>query len=154
MVPAENAVLSLLALKLFGNARHSHVMSHVFDKGLARIVAIAPICAASNVRNLHGPALLLCGGEDTTIPCSGSVSALDTITTVPALVADYLTATHANWITRGNSDPSPIEVAALAWMRVQLMDDTSLRSMFYGASYTLCEDSTSWLITQNSLMDQ
>lgn len=35
MVPAENAVLSLLALKLFGNARHSHVMSHVFDEGLA-----------------------------------------------------------------------------------------------------------------------
>jgi hypothetical protein len=35
MVPAENAVLSLLALKIFGNARHSHVMSHVFDEGLA-----------------------------------------------------------------------------------------------------------------------
>jgi hypothetical protein len=26
---------ALLALKLFGNARHSHVMSHVFDEGLA-----------------------------------------------------------------------------------------------------------------------
>ena len=26
---------SLLALKLFGNARHSHVMSAVFDEGLA-----------------------------------------------------------------------------------------------------------------------
>jgi len=25
----------LLALKLFGNARHSHVMSSVFDEGLA-----------------------------------------------------------------------------------------------------------------------
>ncbi len=34
-VPAGQAIRSLLALKLFGNARHSHVMSHVFDEGLA-----------------------------------------------------------------------------------------------------------------------
>src|ERR1700687_5510202 len=35
MVPADCAFRSLLALKLFGNARHSHVMSHVLDEGLA-----------------------------------------------------------------------------------------------------------------------
>ena len=35
MVPAGHAMRALLALKLFGNARHSHVMSHVFDEGLA-----------------------------------------------------------------------------------------------------------------------
>lgn len=35
MVPAGCAVRSLLGLKLFGNARHSHVMSHVLDEGLA-----------------------------------------------------------------------------------------------------------------------
>jgi transposase-like protein len=35
MVPAGAAMRSLLALKLFGSARHSHVMSHVFDEGLA-----------------------------------------------------------------------------------------------------------------------
>ena len=35
MVPAGCAIRSLLALKLFGNARHSHVMSSVFDEGLA-----------------------------------------------------------------------------------------------------------------------
>ena len=34
-IPAGAAMRSLLALKLFGNARHSHVMSHVFDEGLA-----------------------------------------------------------------------------------------------------------------------
>src|SRR5437764_312420 len=34
-LPAANAVRSLLALKLFGNARHSHVMSYVLDEGLA-----------------------------------------------------------------------------------------------------------------------
>jgi hypothetical protein len=35
LIPAACAVRSLLALKLFGNARHSHVMSSVLDEGLA-----------------------------------------------------------------------------------------------------------------------
>ena len=34
-IPAVQAMRALLALKLFGNARHSHVMSSVFDEGLA-----------------------------------------------------------------------------------------------------------------------
>jgi hypothetical protein len=34
-IPAAQAMRALLALKLFGNARHSHVMSYVFDEGLA-----------------------------------------------------------------------------------------------------------------------
>lgn len=35
MIPAGHAMRSLLGLKLFGTARHSHVMSYVFDEGLA-----------------------------------------------------------------------------------------------------------------------
>lgn len=35
MIPAAAAVRSLLGLKLFGSARHSHVMSYVLDEGLA-----------------------------------------------------------------------------------------------------------------------
>jgi len=35
MIPAAHAIRSLLGLKLFGSARHSHVMSSVFDEGLA-----------------------------------------------------------------------------------------------------------------------
>jgi hypothetical protein len=34
-IPAAQAMRALLALKLFGSARHSHVMSAVFDQGLA-----------------------------------------------------------------------------------------------------------------------
>lgn len=34
-ISAAHAMRSLLALKLFGSARHSHVMSRVFDEGLA-----------------------------------------------------------------------------------------------------------------------
>lgn len=35
MIPSGCAIRALLALKLFGNARHSHVMSYVLDEGLA-----------------------------------------------------------------------------------------------------------------------
>jgi transposase len=35
MIPAGCAIRSLLALKLFGSARHSHIMSYVLDEGLA-----------------------------------------------------------------------------------------------------------------------
>lgn len=35
MIPASHAARSLLALKIFGSARHSHVMSYVLDEGLA-----------------------------------------------------------------------------------------------------------------------
>ena len=34
MIPAAHALRPLLALKLFGSARHSHVMSYVLDQGL------------------------------------------------------------------------------------------------------------------------
>lgn len=35
MIPAGHAMRSLLAMKLFGNARHSHVMGYVLDEGFA-----------------------------------------------------------------------------------------------------------------------
>ena len=40
MIPAAHAMRALLALKLFGNARHSHVMSSVMDEGLALIAGL------------------------------------------------------------------------------------------------------------------
>jgi hypothetical protein len=43
MIPAGCAVRSLLALKLFGNARHLHVMPHVFDEGLALFAGLNTI---------------------------------------------------------------------------------------------------------------
>jgi len=43
MIPAAHAVRSLLALKLFGGARYSHVMSDVFDEGLALFAGLNQI---------------------------------------------------------------------------------------------------------------
>ena len=43
MIPAGHAMRSLLGLKLFGKARHSHVMSYVFDQGLALFAGLNEI---------------------------------------------------------------------------------------------------------------
>lgn len=43
MIPAGHAMRSLLALKLFGSARHSHVMSYVLDQGLALFAGLNEI---------------------------------------------------------------------------------------------------------------
>ena len=42
-IPAAHAIRSLLAMKLFGSARHSHVMSAVFDEGLALFAGLNAI---------------------------------------------------------------------------------------------------------------
>jgi hypothetical protein len=43
MIPADAALRSLLAMKLYGSARHSHVMSSVFDEGLALFAGLNAI---------------------------------------------------------------------------------------------------------------
>lgn len=43
MIPAGQAMRALLALKLFGSARHSHVMSSVYDEGLALFAGLNTI---------------------------------------------------------------------------------------------------------------
>jgi len=47
MVPAGCAIRSLLALKLFGTARHAHVMSAVMDEGLALFAGLNAIAKRS-----------------------------------------------------------------------------------------------------------
>jgi hypothetical protein len=120
--------------------------------GDARITAIAPCNGASNQRNLHGPAFLFCGGMDTTVPCSTVMSAYNGISNQPVMLADYLAADHANWISFNGTTVKPVEATVTAWMRVHLMGDTALRGRFYGASCTLCQD-TAWTVMRK-MMDQ
>ena len=49
MIPAPCAIRSLLALKLFGNARHGHVMSAVLDEGLALFAGLNVIPKRSSL---------------------------------------------------------------------------------------------------------
>jgi hypothetical protein len=117
----------------------------------ARIGAIAPIAGAQASRNLHGPALLLCGGMDTTVPCSTILTAFNGITNQPVMYADQLAVTHTSWVSFRAGNLNPFEVAVTAWMRVQLMGDTALKPMFYGASCTLCTDTAVWTVMQKML---
>jgi hypothetical protein len=119
----------------------------------SHILTIAPIAGATATRNLHGPALLLCGGMDTTVPCSTIMTAFNGITNQPVMLADQLAATHAGWVSFRAGTLNPDEVAVTAWMRVQLMGDTSLRSMFYGPTCTLCTNTAVWQVMQK-MMDQ
>lgn len=114
------------------------------------VTTMAPLCGASRQRNLHGPAFIFCGGADDVVPCDTVKSAFDAITDIPAMLATYVTADHANWVTFRGTTPSPVETAVTAWMRVQLMGDTALRSWFYGASCKLCTDDA-WTIEQKNM---
>jgi len=54
MIPSACAVRSLLALKLFGNARHSHVMSSVLDEGLALFAGLNVVPKRSSLTEYSG----------------------------------------------------------------------------------------------------
>lgn len=118
----------------------------------ARIVTSVPIEGAMVQTNLHGPAMLFCGGMDDLVGCDGAQSAFDAIDTLPAMFANYLSVDHGSWLTFFGDTHTDVEVAITAWMRVHLMGDEALRTWFYGASCTLCTDS-GWEI-QRKNMDQ
>ncbi len=120
--------------------------------GDQRIVASVPIQGGGVQRDLNGPAMFFCGGMDDVVSCDGAQRALEAITTLPAMYANYLTATHGSWLSRGGNERSDVEAAVTAWMRVHLMNDTELRSWFYGDSCRLCTD-TAWEIDRKN-MDQ
>ena len=60
MIPAACAVRSLLALKLFGNARHRHVMSSVLDEGLALFVGLNVVPKRSFLTEYSGRVVPAC----------------------------------------------------------------------------------------------
>jgi hypothetical protein len=117
--------------------------------GDSHIATNVPIEGAQPQRNLHGPAMLFCGGMDDIVGCSGAQSALDAVTTLPAMYAEYLSVDHGSWLGRGNT-PSVVEGTVNAWMRVHLMGDESLKPWFYGDACKLCSDS-GWSIQQKNM---
>ena len=84
---------------------------------------------------------------------SGGKSAVNAVTTLPAMSAESMSADHSAWMSFTGNQPSPVETAVTSRMRVlQLMCDTTPRSWFNGASCKPCVDSA-WIITQKN-MDQ
>jgi Chlorophyllase enzyme len=116
-----------------------------------RIKTVAPIETLSAGKGLHGPALGLCGSMDTTVPCSSNMRSFMAITDQPVMYAELKSADHTNWIYSASGTPNPYYVITNAWFRVQLMDDTALRPMFYG-DCSICKDTATW-ITMRSKLD-
>lgn len=117
--------------------------------GDARIVTNVPIEGAMAQRNLHGPAMFFCGGQDDIVGCDGAQNALTAVTTLPAMYAEYLSVDHGSWMSFNNK-PSVVYGAVTAWMRVHLMDDDALRPWFYGENCQLCADA-GWQIQQKNM---
>ncbi len=121
-----------------------------------RIVATAPI-EGSLPAKLHGPSLLLCGGMDTTVGCMGAQSAFSGITGEPLMYAELLAASHTSWIMDaitaqfGGGAGSPFVTVVTAWFRLFLMNDQTMKPMFYGPDCTLCKDTATWTIMQKML---
>jgi hypothetical protein len=135
-----------------GATGHSQgAMATATASGDSHIVTSIPIEGANAQRNLHGPAMFFCGGQDTLVGCTGAQSALAAVTTLPAMYAELLAVDHGSWMSRG-STLSVADTTFTAWMRVHLMGDTALRSWFYGADCKLCTD-TAWNIDRKN-MDQ
>jgi hypothetical protein len=135
-----------------GATGHSQgAMATTTASGDSHITTSIPIEGANVQRNLHGPAMFFCGGQDTLVGCSGAQSALNAVTTLPAMYAELIAVDHGSWMSRG-STLSVADTAFTAWMRVHLLGDTELRSWFYGADCKLCTDSA-WNIDRKN-MDQ
>lgn len=117
--------------------------------GDERITTSLPIEGAMVQRNLHGPAMFFCGGMDDIVGCDGANGALNAVTTLPAIYAEYLSVDHGSWMSFNNK-PSVVYGAITAWMRVHLMADDSLRPWFYGETCQLCGDA-GWNIQQKNM---
>jgi hypothetical protein len=78
---------------------------------------------------------------DDVVPCSSIQNAFDGTTNQPVMLANYLAADHANWVTFRGTQISPMETAVVAWMRVH---------WFYGASCALCTDAA-WQVSQEMM---
>jgi hypothetical protein len=117
--------------------------------GDARIVTNVPIEGSMVQRNLHGPSMFFCGGQDDIVGCDGAKSALNAVTTLPAMYAEYLSVDHGSWMSFGKQ-PSVVYGAVTAWMRLHLMADEALKPWFYGESCQLCGDA-GWNIEQKNM---
>jgi len=113
---------------------------------------IGTISGTSTLTALHGPALFICGGKDTVVPCDNVMATYNTVTDQPAMFMDNLSADHGGWEYQ-NGAKGPDIFALTAWFRIHLMDDTANRKYFYGTSCSLCTDSRV-TVQRNSLITQ
>ena len=119
-----------------------------------RISTIATVSGAGSggPTGLRGPALFICGGQDTVVTCASVGTSYRTVTNQPAMLMNNESADHGSWLYQ-NGAKGPDIFALTAWFRVQLMNDTANRDYFYGANCKLCTDSR-LTVERNTLLSQ
>lgn len=133
-----------------GQLGHSYGgMSTCMSASEPRYKALATICGTATLSGVHTPMLFFCGGNDSTVSCSGVRNTFLTVTDQPAFFLNELNADHGSWVYEG---PGGVSLSsAAAWFRVHLMGDTENRKYFYGENCTFCTDNRA-NAEQNSLM--
>lgn len=133
-----------------GQLGHSYGgMSTCMSASEPRFSALATICGTRALSGVHTPMLFFCGGNDTTVKCSGVHDTFLTVTDQPAFFLNELGSDHGSWVYEGTGGVSLSSAAA--WFRVHLMGDTENRKYFYGPNCKFCTDSRAQA-EQNSLM--
>lgn len=117
-----------------------------------RISAIATVSGTRAFTGLHGPALLICGGQDTTVTCDSVANTFATVADQPAMFMNNLAADHGSWLGQ-NGSKGPDFFALTAWFRIHLMDDQANRQFFFGPTCALCTDNRV-TIQRNGLMTE
>jgi len=116
-----------------------------------RIVASATVSGSAINAGIHGPSLWFCGGKDTVVSCDSVMKTYAAITTQPAMFVNNLSADHGGWLYQ-NGAKGPDIFGLTAWFRVQLMNDTANRKLFYGANCGLCTDNRVEVMRNSFLM--
>jgi hypothetical protein len=116
-----------------------------------RIVASATVSGSAINAGIHGPSLWFCGEKDTVVSCDSVMKTYAAITTQPAMFVNNLSADHGGWLYQ-NGAKGPDIFGLTAWFRVQLMNDTANRKLFYGANCGLCTDNRVEVMRNSFLM--
>ena len=100
------------------------------------------------VKKLHAPAAFLCGASGVDIAGANCATDFEAATT-PVFYGVFNGGDHLGVRTQPYADR--IRLVVTAWLRWQLMGDTSLAPMFVGDQCTVCKD-TNWTVKQKNLM--
>lgn len=100
-----------------------------------------------SVRNLHAPAAFICGASGVDIAGANCATDFEQATT-PVFYAVFNGGDHLGVRTPPYSDR--IAAVVTGWLRWQLMNDQTLKSMFVGDQCTVCMDSN-WTVQQKNL---
>jgi hypothetical protein len=101
-----------------------------------------------SIKNLHAPAIFLCGtSADGDIAGDNCANDFEE-TTAPVFFGIFKGGSHVAITTSPYKER--IATAITAWLRWQLMGDQGLKSMFVGDQCTLCKD-TNWTVQQKAL---